>query len=54
MPFWDDLAARANIAASFDALIGPAGHGAPDPQFEITGGWKSVRTVVDVGGGTSG
>jgi hypothetical protein len=52
MPFWDDLAARANIAASFDALIGPAGHGAPDPQFEITGGWKSVRTVVDVGGGT--
>ena len=30
----------------------PAGHGALDPQLEITGGWRSVRTVVDVGGGT--
>lgn len=51
-PFWEDLAAHPDIAASFDALMGPAGHGAPDPEFEITGGWESVRTVVDVGGGT--
>jgi SAM-dependent methyltransferase len=52
LPFWEDLDANPAIAASFDALIGPAGHGAPDPEFEISGGWASVRTVVDVGGGT--
>jgi SAM-dependent methyltransferase len=23
-----------------------------DPEFEISGGWESVRTIVDVGGGT--
>ena len=50
-PFWDDLQAHPNIAASFDALMGP-GHGAPDPDVLITGGWESVGTVVDVGGGT--
>jgi hypothetical protein len=52
LPFWDDLDAHPNLAASFDALIGPPGHGTPDPRFEITGGWESVRTLVDVGGGT--
>lgn len=52
LPFWEDLEAHPEIAASFDALIGPAGHGAPDPEFQIIGGWESVRTVVDVGGGT--
>ena len=52
LPFWEDLDAHPDIAASFDALIGPVGHGAPTPEFPITGGWKSVRTVVDVGGGT--
>ena len=51
-PFWDDLDANPEIAASFDALIGPAGHGIPDPVFNLTVGWESVRTVVDVGGGT--
>lgn len=51
-PFWDDLAAHPQMAASFDALMGPAGHGPPDPDFPLTGGWDSVRTVVDVGGGT--
>ena len=51
-PFWDDLAAHPHIAASFDALMGPAGHGPPDPDIPLTGGWDSVRTVVDVGGGT--
>jgi precorrin-6B methylase 2 len=52
LPFWEDLNAHPDIAASFDALIGPAGHGTPNPEFQITGGWASVRTVVDVGGGT--
>ncbi|MCI0336201.1 MAG: hydroxyneurosporene methyltransferase [Acidobacteria bacterium] len=52
LPFWEDLNAHPDIGASFDALIGPTGHGTPDPEFQITGGWGSVRTVVDVGGGT--
>jgi SAM-dependent methyltransferase len=52
LPFWEDLAAHPEIAASFDAMIGPAGHGSPDPDFEISGGWEPVRTVADVGGGT--
>jgi SAM-dependent methyltransferase len=52
LPFWEDLEAHPEIAASFDALIGPAGHGIPDSDFEISGGWESIRTVVDVGGGT--
>jgi 2,7-dihydroxy-5-methyl-1-naphthoate 7-O-methyltransferase len=51
-PFWDDLQAHPHIAASFDALMGPAGHGAPDPDVLVGGDWASVRTVVDVGGGT--
>jgi uncharacterized glyoxalase superfamily protein PhnB len=51
-PFWEDLAADPDLAADFDALMGPAGHGTPDPHFEITGGWDRVRTIVDVGGGT--
>jgi hypothetical protein len=52
LPFWEDLDAHPDIAASFDALIGPTGHGTPNSEFQITGGWKSVRSVVDVGGGT--
>jgi hypothetical protein len=51
-PFWEDLDAHPEVGASFDALMGPAGHGAPNADFEITGGWEPVRTVVDVGGGT--
>jgi len=51
-PFWEDLQAHPNLAASFDALMGPDGHGTPDPEVLVTGGWESVRTVVDVGGGT--
>ena len=50
-PFWQDLEAHPDIAASFDALMGP-GHGTPDPDVLVTGGWESVGTVVDVGGGT--
>jgi len=51
-PFWDDLDAHPDIAASFDALMGPAGHPDPDPEVLVTPSWESVRTVVDVGGGT--
>lgn len=51
-PFWEDLDTHPQIAAKFDALIGPEGHGAPNPEFQITGGWDAVQTVVDVGGGT--
>ena len=50
--FWEDLAAHPPIAAEFDALMGPAGHGIPDFDIELSDGWESVRTVVDVGGGT--
>jgi SAM-dependent methyltransferase len=51
-PFWDDLDAHPEIAASFDALMGSAGHGTPDPEVLTAGGWETVQTVVDVGGGT--
>jgi hypothetical protein len=51
-PFWEDLAAHPRIAAEFDALMGPAGHGIPDFDVELSDGWESIRTVVDVGGGT--
>lgn len=51
-PFWDDLHADSDVAASFDALIGPAGHGTPDPQVLLRDDWAGVRMVVDVGGGT--
>jgi SAM-dependent methyltransferase len=51
-PFWEDLNAHPDLAASFDDLIGPTGHGTPDPRFDLVDGWEPVRTVVDVGGGT--
>ena len=51
-PFWEDLAAHPDIAADFDALMGAAGHGVPDFDIELTGGWDAIRTMVDVGGGT--
>src|SRR5262249_46725840 len=51
-PFWEDRPAHPEIAANFDALMGPAGHGHPDAEVLVTGGCESVRTVVDVGGGT--
>ena len=51
-PFWEDLAAHPQIAAEFDALMGPVGHGIPDFDIGLSNGWDQVRTVVDVGGGT--
>ena len=52
LPFWEDLAAHPAVAADFDELMGPAGHGVPDYDIELAGGWDAIRTVVDVGGGT--
>jgi 2,7-dihydroxy-5-methyl-1-naphthoate 7-O-methyltransferase len=52
LPFWQDLDAHPTIAAEFDQLMGPAGHGIPDFDIELAGGWDQVRTVADVGGGT--
>src|SRR5262249_44242850 len=50
--FWDDLEAHPEVGASFDALMGP-GHGTPDPEVLVNpADWPSIRTVVDVGGGT--
>lgn len=51
-PFWDDLEVHPRIAVFFDELMGPAGHGTPDPDVLIDDDWGSIRTVVDVGGGT--
>ncbi|HEX6519222.1 MAG TPA: methyltransferase [Streptosporangiaceae bacterium] len=51
-PFWEDLAAHPEVAADFDALMGPAGHGIPDYDIELSAGWEHVRSIVDVGGGT--
>jgi 2,7-dihydroxy-5-methyl-1-naphthoate 7-O-methyltransferase len=52
LPFWQDLETHPEVQASFDALMGPVGHGTPNPDFPITGGWDSVCSVVDVGGGS--
>jgi SAM-dependent methyltransferase len=52
LSFWEDLEAHPDLAASFDALMGPLGHGSPDPEVLVTGNWEEVKTVVDVGGGT--
>ncbi|WP_422930461.1 methyltransferase [Singulisphaera sp. PoT] len=51
-PFWDDLQAHPEIAEGFDSLMGPPGHGRPDPNVLLEDDWDSVTTVVDVGGGT--
>src|SRR5262249_28128587 len=51
-PFWEDLEAHPELAADFDAAMGPAGHGTPDPDVLVSGGWDAVKWVVDVGGGT--
>jgi 2,7-dihydroxy-5-methyl-1-naphthoate 7-O-methyltransferase len=51
-PFWDDLAAHPALRREFDALLGPEGHGAPDPDVLVHDDWTGVRSVVDVGGGT--
>jgi len=52
LPFFDDLHAHPELAADFDALMGPDGHGVPSADIPLDGGWDGVRMVVDVGGGT--
>jgi len=52
VPFWEDLEAHPDIAANFDALMSPVGHGTPDAAVLVNEDWESVRMVVDVGGGT--
>ena len=46
-PFWDDLEAHPDVATSFDALMGPAGHGTPDPEVLIDGAWVAVDPTFD-------
>ena len=51
--FWEDLDAHPDIAARFDELMSPAGHGVPDANVLLDpADWTSIKTVVDVGGGT--
>lgn len=50
--FWPDLDAHPAIAAQFDALMGPTGHGTPDPEVLLDPAvWPAIHHVVDVGGG---
>ena len=52
LPFWEDLEAHPALAGSFHAVIRrPAKHGMSDADFEISGGWTGIRSIVDVGGG---
>lgn len=51
--FWEELEKNPAVGAAFDDVLGPAGHGTPDPEVLLDpADWASVRTVVDVGGGT--
>jgi 2,7-dihydroxy-5-methyl-1-naphthoate 7-O-methyltransferase len=49
-PFWEDLDAHPDIAKSFDALMGPQGHGTPDPEVLVRGDWETVGDVIVLGG----
>ena len=45
------------IAAAFDALMGPGGHGIPSADVLLTANWDGIRTVVvdqDLRGDSSG
>jgi len=50
--FWEDLQSHPDVGATFDAFLGPAGHGVPKANVLIDDDWEGIRTVVDVGGGT--
>ncbi len=51
-PFWEDLDANPDIAASYDSLMGYGGRGVPDSAILVNDDWENVRHVIDVGGGT--
>ena len=46
LPFWEDLEAHPDIAASFDALMGPPGHGTPDPEVDVGGGTGALLAEI--------
>jgi hypothetical protein len=50
-PFWEDVAADASLATSFDALMG-ADVTAEAPAIVAAYDWGALGHVVDVGGGT--
>ncbi|MFL5912395.1 MAG: methyltransferase [Gaiellaceae bacterium] len=51
-PFWEDLDADPELAATYDSMMGYQGRGVPDPAVLVDDDWEDVRHVVDVGGGT--
>jgi hypothetical protein len=51
-PYWADLDADPDLAASYDSLMGTEGRGARDPAVLVNDDWENVRHVIDVGGGT--
>ena len=53
-PFWDDLQAHPAIAERFDALMGPLGHGVPDPEVLLSGDWTGVRHVSSMSAAAPG
>lgn len=53
-PFWEDLDANPEVASTFNALMGPLGHGIPDHEILVDRDWDRVKSIVDVGGGTGG
>ncbi|MGP3965943.1 methyltransferase [Nonomuraea sp. 3N208] len=52
LSFWDDLEAHPELSETFDALMGPVGHGDFDAEILVGADWEGVTEVVDVGGGT--
>lgn len=56
LPFWQDLEKHPTIADSYDRVNGPLGHPVEemDMNFDISGGWGSVKTVVHLGGDIGG
>jgi SAM-dependent methyltransferase len=59
-PFWDDVEAHSTVAEGYDIPLiawlkrtsSEQSRGAPGPDILPDGDWASVRTIVDVGGGT--
>jgi 2,7-dihydroxy-5-methyl-1-naphthoate 7-O-methyltransferase len=52
LPFYEDLKANPELSKNFDELIGPLGHGKPNPNFNVTSGWDNIKNIIDIGGGT--
>jgi hypothetical protein len=51
-PYWADLDANYDLAASYDSLMSYGGRSDPDPAVLVNDDWESVHHVIDVGGGT--